>query len=178
MKELIVLFAIVAVSLAGTCSSCNSYEAEKVNEGHEKCVYNDPLGIPTIGVGFNLKKDGAREAIEGVGADYDNVLSGSQCLNEKQVKTLFDNDMNEANSCAKNWLGSSWSDLGSDPQSAVADMAFNVGCGTLHEFKKLHAALTESPPNYEAARNEMQDSKWCGQVPNRCSRNVECMKKE
>ena len=172
MKELIVLFALVAVSLAGTC---NSYEREKLNEGYEPCVYKDPLGIPTIGVGFNLKKDGAREAIEGVGADYDNVLSGTQCLSDCQIKTLFDNDMNEAVGCAKNWLGSSWSDLGPDPQSAVADMAFNMGCATLRGFKKLHAALTESPPNYEAARKEMQDSNWCGQVGPRCKRDVACM---
>ena len=173
MKELIVLFAIVAVSLAGTC---NSYEREKFYEGYRDKVYLDSKGNPTIGVGFNLNKPGARGKIEGVGADYDAVLDGSQRLNDRQIKTLFDNDMNEAVGCASSWLRSNWHALGSDPQSAVADMAFNMGCATLHGFVKLRAALLESPPNYEAARKEMKNSKWCGQVkPRRCDPDIGCM---
>ena len=172
MKELIVLFALVAVSLAGTC---NSYEREKLNEGYYRCVYKDPLGIPTIGVGFNLKKFGARGEIEGVGANYDAVLNGSQCLDDRQIETLFDKDMDTADSCAEGWLGSNWSDLGSEPQSAVSDMAFNMGCGTLREFARMKAALTESPPDYAGARESMQGSLWCRQVGNRCSRDVACM---
>ena len=172
MKELLVLFAVIAVSFAG---ECNSYEREKLNESYEPCVYDDPLGIPTVGVGFNLRKDGARRAIEGVGANYDDILSGTQCLTDCQIRSLFNDDMDEAVRCAKDWLGSSWYDLGSDPQSAVADMAFNMGCSKLRGFKRLYGALTESPPNYQRARNEMKDSKWCGQVGLRCDRDVACM---
>uniref|UniRef100_A0A1X7TH29 Lysozyme n=1 Tax=Amphimedon queenslandica TaxID=400682 RepID=A0A1X7TH29_AMPQE len=171
MKELIVLFAILAVSFAG---ECNSYEREKLNEGYYRCVYKDPLGIPTIGVGFNLKKFGARGEIEGVGANYDAVLNGSQCLNDGQIERLFNQDMDTAVSCAEGWL-SNWSRLGSGPQSAVSDMAFNMGCATLHEFVGMKTALSKSPPDYAGARASMQGSLWCRQVGTRCSRDVSCM---
>jgi len=49
-------------------------------EGNESCVYDDSEGIPTIGIGFNLQRSDAPSLIAGVGADYNSVLSGSQCL--------------------------------------------------------------------------------------------------
>jgi len=49
-------------------------------EGNESCVYDDSMGIPTIGIGFNLQRSDAPSLIAGVGADYNSVLSGSQCL--------------------------------------------------------------------------------------------------
>ena len=175
MKECLVLFAFAVFITTGYAGTCNSYEREKLNEGYYKCVYKDPLGIPTIGVGFNLKKFGARGEIEGVGADYDAVLNGSQCLDDSQIERLFDKDMDTAVECASGWLGASWSHLGSDSQSAVADMAFNMGCATLHEFVGMHSALSESPPNYSAAKNSMSSSLWCRQVGYRCSRDIACM---
>ncbi len=77
---------ITKMNLTGPISGpCNNYEIEKVNEGHYLHVYKDPLGIPTIGVGFNLKKSGARKKITDVGANYDLVLAGKQDLTEAQV---------------------------------------------------------------------------------------------
>ena len=68
---------------------------KKNNEGYHPCVYLDPVKhILTIGVGFNLEKSGAKEQIEGGGADYNAVLNGSQCLNATQIETLFQEDMN------------------------------------------------------------------------------------
>jgi len=57
----------VFTSLPGPC---NTVDVEKNNEGNYSCVYKDPKNIPTIGIGFNLIKKGAKEQIEGVGADY------------------------------------------------------------------------------------------------------------
>lgn len=125
-----------------TLGECNSYEREKLNEGYYKCVYKDPLGIPTIGVGLNLQKFGAKEEIESVGANYYAVLNGSQCLDDSQIERLFNRDMESAVDCASSWV-SNWSSLGSGPQSAIADMAFNMGCGSLHEFVSLKSALED-----------------------------------
>ena len=177
LQNLILLLCLFFLALqTGEAGTCNSYDREKVNEGYRPCVYKDSLGIPTIGVGFNLQKSGARQEIENVGANYDAVLNGSQCLDDSQIQQLFNNDMETAVSCASTWLGSSWSSLGSDPQSAVADMAFNMGCGSLHGFVTLHACLTKSPPDYDGAVQSMRNSRWCGQVGIRCSRDVDCMK--
>lgn len=90
-------------------------------------MYPDPVThVLTIGVGFNLEKPGAKEQIEGVGAEYNAVLNGSQCLNATQIETLFKEDMNTAVSCASSWLVR-WSSLGVASQSVIADMAFNLG---------------------------------------------------
>ena len=151
---------------------CNSYEREKLNEGYYKCVYKDPVGIPTIGVGFNLQKFGAKAEIESVGANYYAVLNGSQCLDDSQIETLFNHDMESAVGCASSWV-SNWSSLGSGPQSAIADMAFNMGCGTLREFVNLKSALEDK--NYSKAVEDMKASLWCRQVGSRCERDVACM---
>uniref|UniRef100_A0A1X7THP7 Lysozyme n=1 Tax=Amphimedon queenslandica TaxID=400682 RepID=A0A1X7THP7_AMPQE len=170
LKKLILIFVLVAGSYAGTC---NSYQTE-LNEGYKRRVYIDTESNPTVGIGFNLNKPGAKAKIERVGANYEAVLNGSQRLSDGQIRKLFSDDMKEAHRCAKNWLRPSWNALGSDAQSAIADMAF-MGCAKLHGFVKLHAALTKSPPDYEAAKNEMRNSRWCGQVGLRCDHDVACM---
>ena len=175
MKECLVLFAIAVFVTTGYAGTCNSYEREKVNEGYYKCVYKDPLGIPTIGVGFNLKKSGARHMIMGVGANYDAILMNKECLSDSQIMILFHRDMATAIKCASRWLGMNWYYLSADAQSAVADMAFNMGCSKLRRFVKMHAALSQYPPNYKSARKEMRSSLWCHQVGKRCNRNQRCM---
>jgi len=130
------------------------------------------MGIPTIGIGFNLKKSGAQEEIEGVGADYAQVLSGAQCLDDDQITELFDEDMNSAVNCVSNWI-EDYSSLDDGPASAVADMAFNLGCGGVMEFKEMKAAIENS--DWSGAAAAMQNSLWCSQVGNRCNRDVSCM---
>lgn len=71
---------------------------------------------------------------------------------------------------------SNWSFLGELPQSAVADMAFNMGCATLHEFRTFKSDLEKSPPDYSGAGASMRGTLWCRQVGNRCSHDVDCMK--
>ena len=152
---------------------CNTYEREKLNEGYVPYVYRDSKGIPTIGVGFNLEKSGARQQIESVGADYDAVLTGRQDLADAQIKALFAMDMKTAVTCVQSWPR--WSSLGFGAQSALADMAFNLGCKRLGGFKRLRAALSQSPPDLKKAASEMEDSRWCGQVGPHCKRDVACM---
>ena len=117
---------------------CNSYMREKLNEGYFRCVYNDLFGIPIIGVRFNLRKSGARQRITNVGAYY---LRKRECLNNYQIKDLFDDDMAEAVQCASSWLSKVWSKMGTTRQSAIADMAFDLGCSQLRLFKNMKAAL-------------------------------------
>lgn len=157
-------------SLSG---KCNSYEREKVNEGYFRCVYKDPRGIPTIGVGFNLKKSGARMRITNIGANYKKILRKTECLTDSQIKDLFDDDMAEAVQCARSWLSKVWSILGSTRQSVIADMAFNLGCSRLKQFKRMKAAIEEQ--DYTKAAAEMRNSLWCRQVKTRCDRDIKCM---
>ncbi len=150
---------------------CNSYEREKLNEGYKPCVYKDSMGHPTIGVGFNLDKFGARSEIESVGADYNKVLNGSECLNDRQIEELFNKDMDSAVSCAEGFV----SGIGDTPESAVADMAFNMGCATLHTFTTFRSLLQNK--EFAKAADDMKTTAWCGQVGSRCGRDVACVEK-
>lgn len=174
--SLVVVTVLHCVSTRHSMPSgpCNSYEREKLNEGYVPHVYPDPIKrIPTIGVGFNLEKSGARQLIESVGADYDAVLKGWQDLTDVQIRALFEIDMETAVACVQSWP--QWSSLGLGAQSALADMAFNLGCSKLSGFKRLRAALSTSPPDLKLAAREMRDSLWCRQVGQRCDRDVACM---
>lgn len=173
---LLCLFAAYISTSLGANGLCNTYERLVLNEGKRRCRYLDTKHIPTVGIGFNLRRGDARSRIRAVGANYDAVLHGTQCLNDQQIRRLFDQDMREAEQCASSWLRN-WNNLGRYPQSALADMAFNLGCSRLRKFRRLHAALSHNPPNYQEAVREMRDSRWCRQVKSRCDRNVHCMQR-
>lgn len=156
--------------------TCNSFETEVLNEGNRPCVYNDHLGNPIIGVGFNLEKPHAREKITNIHADYNLVRTGRACLSDSQVRKLFDKNMADAVWCASSWLSSVWSKMSEERQSAIADMAFSMGCSRLKTFKKMKAALERQ--DYVRAKHEMRESRWCRQLRSRCDRGGACMHAE
>ena len=158
-------------SLSGTC---NSYEREKLNEGYKPRVYLDTEGHPTVGIGFNLDRSDARRRLSAVGANYDQIRAGSATLTDYQIRTLFNDDMANAVNCAYSWLSQVWGRMNNNQRSAVADMAFNLGCYGLQQFKNMKAALLRG--DYGGAAAEMRNSKWCRQVKSRCDRNIACMK--
>ena len=155
--------------------TCNSFETESLNEGNNLCAYNDHIGSPVIGVGFNLEKPGARWKLSNIGADYELVRYGKACLSDAQVRELFNSEMAAAVRCASSWLLSVWSKMSEERQSAVADMSFSMGCTRLKTFKNMKAALERQ--DYEKAEYEMKASRWCRQVRSRCDRATKCMRK-
>ena len=176
-SALLTLSALLLVQLAHVnCLSgtCNSYEREKLNEGYKPRVYIDTEGHPTVGIGFNLDRSDARRRLSAVGANYDKIRAGSATLTDYQIRTLFNDDMANAVSCASSWLYQVWGRMSTDQKSAVADMAFNLGCYGLQKFRNMKSALLRG--DYGGAAAEMRDSKWCRQVKSRCDRNIACMK--
>ena len=143
--------------------TCNSLEAESLNEGNSPCAYNDHIGRPVIGIGFNLEKQGAKKKIADIGADYELIRQGRACLSDDQVRLLFNNEMAAAVRCASSWLLSMWSKMNEERQSAVADMAFNMGCTRLKTFKNMKAALERQ--DYGKAEYEMRAVADLGGVP-------------
>ena len=157
-------------SLSGTC---NSYEAEKINEGYKPHVYTDTEGHPTVGIGFNLDRSDARQQLSDVGADYDKIRAGTEILNDYQIQMLFRVDMDKAVRCVSSWLPNTWLLMNNDQRSAIVDMAFNLGCAGLKKFKNMETALKLR--EYRRAAAEMRNSKWCRQVKSRCLRDISCM---
>ena len=80
------------------------YTTEKINEVYCEYVQKDPVGIRTIGVGFNLQKFGAKVEIESVALELTTIL---YCLNDSQIERLFNKDMDSAVGCASSWV-SNW----------------------------------------------------------------------
>ena len=52
--------------------------------------------LPTIGIGFNLDKLGARTHIDSLGLSYEQVIAGNQVLTEEQINTLFLKDLKQS----------------------------------------------------------------------------------
>ncbi len=86
-------------------------------------VYRDHLGIPTISTGFNLRREDARSWIEGVGADFDKILSGEAELTVKQAETIEEKIINESETILKRKLGASIFDkLNANRQAALVSL--------------------------------------------------------
>jgi len=134
------------------------------HEGNEDTVYNDTMGNPTIGIGFNLNREDAKSRISSLGLDYDSVLDGSTSLTDKQIKRLFERDYMLAVGRASYFLPT----FNSQPKEikiVLVNMAYNLGGEGLGEFVRFRQALLEK--DYPKAANEMVDSKWYYQVGNR-----------
>lgn len=113
------------------------------HEGLRLTVYTDTEGIPTIGVGRNLRDKGLSkgEALGLLNNDIADVIKG---LTEEYP-----------------WF----SGLDAIRQRAMIDMAFNVGLGGLQKSPKMLAAMNLK--DYHTASVEMLDGPWAEQVGKR-----------
>lgn len=121
------------------------------DEGAKAKVYNDPLGVPTIGVGRNLRDKG---------------------LSKDEILFLLSNDIDEIIVQLDNFLPW-WKNLSDARQRVLANMAFNLGINGLLKFKNT-LALIEAQ-KYEAAAEGMLHSLWARQVGNRAQRLARMM---
>ena len=65
----------------------------KKHEGVRSKKYIDSRGIPTVGVGFNLKRSDADQKLKSVGANPIKVKQGKQELTNNQIETLLVGDL-------------------------------------------------------------------------------------
>lgn len=143
------------------------------HEGRKATAYNDTGGIPTIGVGFNLQRNDARQLISQIGANYDKIIQQTESLTDGQIDQLFNITLNESIKVAQQYIP----DLGSHPPSAqkvIIDMAYNLGPNTLGQFRTLKAAIERH--NYYAAADAMMKTRWYSQVKQRGPQLVTLMR--
>jgi GH24 family phage-related lysozyme (muramidase) len=134
------------------------------NEGWRTRVYNDSLGIPTIGVGFNLNRRDANQRITELGLNYEQVLSGEQELSVEQVNQLLDGDLDSSISTVQN-LFPNFSQFSSGRQIVLIDLAFNLGANRLSSFTRMIAAINAG--NWTQASVELANSRYYTQVGRR-----------
>lgn len=115
-------------------------------EGVRPKVYIDSVGVPTIGVGRNLKDVGLRA---------------------EEIDFMLTNDIAAAwLSVTKTWpwvLG-----LSDVRQRALTEMCFQLGLGGLGAFVKALKAIEEG--RWEDASVELLNSHWASQTPSRAER--------
>lgn len=143
------------------------------HEGLRLEVYQDSLGIDTIGIGRNLKDRGITPA-ELEWMDIPNMaVVHTMGITEADAMYLAENDIKiveeelcKAHPCVE--------DLDAVRQLILMDMAFNMGVPRLNKFKNMWAAVHKG--DFDTAAVEMLDSRWAKQVKGRATKLSEAMK--
>ena len=134
----------------------------EVDEGVKYEIYNDHLGYPTFGIG-HLVRDTDPEAGAALGTP----------VSEDRVIEAFNQDVETVlNDCTI--LYRDFNDLPEEAQLIIANMMFNLGRPRLTKFKGMKAGVDAR--DWKKAADEMIDSAWYRQVPNRAGRLVTRMK--
>jgi lysozyme len=124
----------------------------RIHEGVEKTVYNDSEGIPTIGVGRNLRDRG---------------------LSDDEIDYLLSNDIDivvDELDKVMPW----WKDLDEVRQRVLCDLVFNLGMPRFSGFKKSISHMKQQM--WDQAADELLDSKWARQVGRRAETLSEMMR--
>ena len=134
----------------------------EVDEGVKYEIYNDHLGYPTFGIG-HLVIDTDPEYGEEVGTP----------VSEDRVAEAFDKDVEIViDDCEK--LYPDFDELPEECKLIIANMMFNMGRPRLSKFKGMKAGVDSR--DWNKAADEMIDSNWYRQVPNRAGRLVKRMR--
>jgi GH24 family phage-related lysozyme (muramidase) len=163
-------------SLDRSMSVSKGFTASAEVEGLDKIPtkrYKDSRNIPTIGIGFNLVKPGAREMIEDLGYDYAAVLSGKQEITQGDAFTLYQRDYATAQEDARAVVPD-FDNLDFARKTVLTDMAFNMGREGLSDFDRMLTAIAAG--DWDLAADEAQNSAWFKQVGRRGPRNVEVLR--
>tara|TARA_R100001463_G_scaffold39681_1_gene84780 strand:- start:1430 stop:1843 length:414 start_codon:yes stop_codon:yes gene_type:complete len=118
-------------------------ESIKKHEGYVGVVYKDSLNVDTIGYGFAIK---------------DLELDRDICdiILERKIKDLHDRVKNKFK-----WYGY----MPQEIKDVVMEMCYQLGVGGFSKFKKTISFLENK--QFKDASEEMLDSLWARQTPNR-----------
>ena len=150
----------------------NLIEKLIAHEGLRLDVYQDTLGINTIGIGRNLDDRGiSKDELDWM--DYPTIEHVfSDGITEADAMYLAQNDVQiveeellRAHPCVE--------ELDAVRQLVLVDMAFNMGVPRLCKFKKMWAAVEAE--DFPTAAKEMLDSRWAKQVKGRATKLANAM---
>tara|TARA_Y100001937_G_scaffold115983_1_gene167409 strand:+ start:127 stop:570 length:444 start_codon:yes stop_codon:yes gene_type:complete len=134
----------------------------EVDEGVKYEIYEDHLGYPTFGIG-HLVIDSDPEHGQEIGTP----------VSEDRVIEAFDNDVQIVLADCER-LYNDFNVLPEEVQLIIANMMFNMGRPRLSKFKGMKAGVDAQ--DWNKAADEMIDSAWYKQVPNRAGRLVKRMR--
>ena len=137
-------------------------EELEIDEGCKNEIYLDHLGYSTFGIGHLITEDDP-EIFWEVGTSIDTVRVHETF--EQDIKTVLSD-------CAR--LYSDFEDLPEEAQRVIANMMFNMGYTRLSKFSGMKRGMDAR--DWNAAADEMVDSRWYHQVTSRARRLVERMR--
>ena len=130
----------------------------EIDEGIVHEIYLDHLGYPTFGIGHLVTESDSEHGLE-VGT----AISAERCAK------AFESDIQGVlRDC--NILYSDFHNLPEEAQQVIANMMFNMGRPRLSKFKGMKRGVDSR--DWNAAADEMVDSRWYRQVPKRAKRLV------
>ena len=146
------------------------------HEGVRHKVYLDSLGIPTIGVGFNLRRADAATRLKQVGSDLKSCLDGTP-LTDDQIYMLLDLDLIDCETDLKKLFGGdqAWSNLPPVAATVLMDLRFNLGLKTLLTFK--HTLADFKAGHFSLAADKLEKSLWYRQVGRRGKEDCDLLRK-
>ena len=128
------------------------------DEGCKYEIYLDHLGLPTFGIGALIKEH-----------DPEHGQPVGTPVTEERVRQRFSLDIAVTiEDCQV--LYDDFNDLPEEAQLVIANMMFNMGRPRLSKFKGMKAGVDAR--DWDRAADEMVDSRWHDQVPNRAKRLV------
>ena len=134
----------------------------EIDEGVKYEIYLNHLGYPTFGIGHLILE-----------SDPEHGCEAGTSVSADRVAEAFEQDVqNVLSDCAK--LYSDFDDLPEEAQQIIANMMFNLGYPRLSKFKGMKAGVDSQ--DWNRAADEMIDSAWYRQVPNRAKRLVDRMR--
>ena len=137
-------------------------EEIEYDEGSVGKIYLDHLGLPTFGIGHLVLESDPEH-----GWEVGTLVSKDRC-NE-----VFNADIkNVLSDCNK--LYPDFDELPEEVQLIIANMMFNMGRPRLSKFKGMKKGVDAR--DWNAAADEMVDSRWYRQVTKRADRLVERMR--
>lgn len=156
--------AIVQRAVSSSLTFDDIFNFIKKHEGVKPHVYKDSLGIPTVGIGFNMMRSDARNIFNRLNLDYNSTLNGSVDLTDQQMKDLFVECLKIAYKDVKQYLPQ-YDELPREIKLGLIDMSFNLGISRLNKFVKTKEYILQG--DYKAAAQELKKSKWASQVGTR-----------
>ena len=134
----------------------------EIDEGVKHDIYLDHLGYPTFGIGHLIRTTDPENGCDvGTQVSRDRVIDS---FNADVETVLFDCQV----------LYKDFNDLPEEVQHIIANMMFNMGRSRLSKFKGMKRGVDAQ--DWNAAADEMVDSRWYKQVTKRADRLVERMR--
>jgi len=141
------------------------YEEISADEGKILHKYLCSESHPTIGIGHKVLNTDA-EADLSVHEVHEEV-SEEECISEGRCYELFQQDVQIAiDGCRQ--IYDNWEELPQEAQHVLTNMCFQLGQGGLSKFKNFKIAVEDY--QWQRASEEMLDSRWSQQTPERAQR--------